>query len=164
MAWWQSLKGVLTRPTPDWYVDRMATAYGQGSNLGSKGGCLLWNNSKPPVNFYVYAMVLTSDIDKQPFEIQFVNSTLGGVQFGNAMPVYYNGATPPGVVYAFDGAVTNTGQGIAIALGEVAGQAFNLGWGFPLFVIPPNIGLSVWVNDPGAASVDFFANWWFLWK
>jgi hypothetical protein len=164
MAWWQALKGVLTRSTPDWYVDRMAVAYGQGSNLASKGGCLLWNNSSPPVNFYIYAMILTTNIDKQPFEIQVVKSTLGGVLFGTPFPVYSNGATPPGQVYAFDGAPTNTGQGIAVALGAMGPQAFSLGWNFPLFVIPPNTALSVWVNDPGPATVDFFANWWFLWK
>jgi len=161
VAFWQALKGVLTRPAPEWYLPNFAFAGGTASGGASQSTLILWNNSSPGVNFYVYREEISGQSAHFGIAEGPIAQTLGSV---NSTPgaVFLGSGSPPGQVYQS----TGTNPDSLILAGNLGGYLpvdgmLNRAADYPLIVIPPNMGWVVTRNDVGNGLA---VNWWFLWK
>jgi hypothetical protein len=161
MAWWQPLKGLLSRPTPDWYVDRLAYVGSSAVNIGAHfNSFTLWNNSNPPAYFYVYGLFLGM---AQGSDMVF------GLPRGDQpsstpntpTPVIANQGSPPGLLYQESLANTPHLDNAPIQIWCAQGILAVLYGQLPLTVIPPNNGFQV---IPNGQQAGMSCTFYYVWK
>jgi hypothetical protein len=160
MAFWGPLKGVLTHSTPDWYADKLAWTVGNCTNGIGASGVLLWNDSSPAVNFYVYRFLI-SDPNYPGEIIGYFQQSIIGSLYNHAYPVVLNTGTPPGKVYNFTGNIPADQQHVPFDFSFNATSTLDVPSDSPLFVIPPNSGFVF--QDTGTAT-GFHVNFWYVWR
>jgi hypothetical protein len=160
MPWWQPLKGVLSRTTPEWYVQNLAmVGVSQVDNTPETAVCL-WNNSSTGAYFYVYALLLAMTNSNDTYIGQFVGTPPGTLQ-GAASPVIGNQANPPGQIYVGVVAQPSVIRVVPFLIDMQSFTTYYWSSPFPLIVIPPNMGFAL----AGTGGTDVWnMTFWYVWK
>jgi len=162
MSFWQGLKGVLTRPTADWYADKLAFIGLNVNGDANHSYGFLWNDSQPAVNFFVYKLTISSANQNDLYQ-GFPISTKSGTQQQHAYPVMLNAGTPPGHTYTVGGLSPNVANDCPMLIAEqLQLDPIILDAAFPMVIIPPNMGFAI--SPSGGGGINWFASFWYVWK